>query len=451
MAYAAKMPYTYGEDQEEQLPDGVSQPVDTIQPLENVQPQQQQNQQSKPQLQSESGQSSTQPSQPVPVKTFAQLQQEGFARPPMPTMMANQSLAPSDQTQTGQVNPTASQAQAPPPRSPSDLTTEERSRMSVADMNAMSKAYNRWTAGQDAATNIASQPTANWTPEAIAAKREQMLRESGFGADGTYTPETEANPYVNANIANTYNGLPGSYDPTKPPQANNGYVGPDGQYHTGPATVGPGQAGTTTGGGTMTNPGTMTGAPPTNTNQQQSTFDLLQQLINGASGNGPGSDVQNATRDAFLNYLKNPNPYGAQDVKDQYGWLGGQIDDEFAQREQLLGEEMARRGLGFSTNYGGRLQDTNVRRKSAKEVLGTDLAHNFAQNYGQSQQAALGLGNQIGTQNQNNAQSWLQQLMGYGQQAFDNDFKTNAFNQSTADSYRNWLLQMLGMGYGGAS
>jgi hypothetical protein len=161
--------------------------------------------------------------------------------------------------------------------------------------------------------------------------------------------------------------------------------------------------------------------------------------------------VQNATRDALLKFLENPNPYGADDVKNEYARLGGEIDDEYSLNEGRLGEEMARRGLGFSTNYGGRLQDLNIGKRDAKTRMGQDLLHQYATRYGEDTRGAIGLGNQIGTQNQNNAQSWLAQLMGYGQQAFDNDFKTNALNQSTADSYRNWILQMLGMGYGGAS
>src|SRR5690348_5113627 len=98
MAYAAKMPYTYGDDQEEQTPDGMG-TVNPVQPLDNLQPKQQQGE--RPELKSESGSSTTQQQgggQPAQIKTFAQMQAEGFARPPMP-QTANMTLLPTDRTQ----------------------------------------------------------------------------------------------------------------------------------------------------------------------------------------------------------------------------------------------------------------------------------------------------------------------------------------------------------------
>lgn len=457
----------YDTYQEDQLPDGTTDPQgqgQTVQAVGEIgttpAPYQPNQPQQRPELQSESGRSGTPPLQQV--KTFEQMQQEGLARPPMPsiqTMTSNASLTTSD-ANTGQVNPDASAAPKPP-KNPADLTQAEIDKMSVAERNALSEAFNRYQSGLDADANIASQPSGNWTPAAIAAKHAQMLQESGFGADGSYTPETEANPYVNANIKNTIAGFPSTYDPTKPVQPNNGAM-VDGTYtlpSTTPAVFNPANqttTGGTTGGttaGSMTNPGTMTTGTTTGTNpsQQGNTFDLLTALVNGASGNGAGSQVQKETEAAILKYLQNPNPYGAQDVKDQYSYLGGQIDDQYDQNNQDIGEAMARRGLGYSTMYGGKLQDSNLARRTAKEGLATDLAHNFAQNYGSSQQAALGLGNQIGTQSQNNAQSWLSQLMGYGQQGFNNDLATNALNQGAQNSYQDFILRLLGLGYGGTA
>lgn len=61
-------------------------------------------------------------------------------------------------------------------------------------------------------------------------------------------------------------------------------------------------------------------------------------------------------------------------LKRSQAYLGGQIDDQFSLKEQELRDEMAARGLGDSTVYGGRMQDLNVARRSAQSDLGERLA-----------------------------------------------------------------------------
>lgn len=61
-------------------------------------------------------------------------------------------------------------------------------------------------------------------------------------------------------------------------------------------------------------------------------------------------------------------------LKRSQAYLGGQIDDQFNLKEQQLRDEMAARGLGDSTVYGGRMQDLNVGRRSAQSDLGERLA-----------------------------------------------------------------------------
>ena len=73
----------------------------------------------------------------------------------------------------------------------------------------------------------------------------------------------------------------------------------------------------------------------------------------------------------------------------------------------------------------------------------------------ESQQSATGQaiaqGTAGATSAQNNQQNWLSQLMGYGQQAFNNDVTTNAINQNQANDYNQLLLQMLLGGYSGGA
>lgn len=484
--------------------------------------------------------------QPVQIKTFAQMQEEGLARPPQPTMMnmgggASMSIAPSDIPpitpptvgtgatlrptmttqqwvdyspftgmteeqkaqywdaqfekagmkgvsgggQTGVFNDPATgkpdlaaniarqTASANDPRTAALIAEVQAAQAAALDqVNAGNAEYNRQTAQDDARNYIDSIKRAGgvYNPGDEDKAFQEFMRRAGFAADGTYTPETEANPIQNN--PNATPGFPSNYDPNAPIQPNNGYVDDQGNYHTeqgpprylingqwydnpqgkgqplgqGPSSAGGSQVqgppGQPAGGGGTT--GTTGGGQGTN-----STFDMLNELIKGAQGQGQGGQVQQATLDALMKLLQNPNPYGSQDVKDQYGWLGGQIDDEYSLRQQQLGEEMARRGLGYSTNYGGRLQDLNIGQRSGKISLAQDLAHQFAQNDSNARMGAIGLGNTVGTQAQNNQQSWLAQLMGYGQQAFNNDLATNAMNQNAAQQWQNYILALLGYGGGG--
>lgn len=162
---------------------------------------------------------------------------------------------------------------------------------------------------------------------------------------------------------------------------------------------------------------TVGGAPVGSAAQPGQSSDILQMLLGGA--NAPGA-------------------YGTDQVKSSYDWLGGQIDDQYAQREHDLRDELGRRGLSDSTGelgLGGRLQDLNIGRRSAKESLAYDLGDKQASQGNAAQQNRL---------------QWLQSLMGYGQQGFNNDLATGKFNQDQQQNYQDWLLKLLGLGYGGA-
>ncbi len=111
-----------------------------------------------------------------------------------------------------------------------------------------------------------------------------------------------------------------------------------------------------------------------------------------------------------MEWLRQQVMGGSQNVLDRsMAYLGGQIDDQFNLEEQRLREDMARRGLADSTVYGGRMQDLNVSRRSAKSDLGERLA----------------------LQDLERRQGMVGQMAGMDAEM------------------RNYLLQLLGFGYGG--
>lgn len=144
--------------------------------------------------------------------------------------------------------------------------------------------------------------------------------------------------------------------------------------------------------------------------------------------------------------IANPSAYNSDLVKNIYGQLGQNIDDDFAQRETMLREEMAGRGLSDSSIQGGRLRDLNVGRRSAREGLANQLGQMVAQDYAGARDRALGMGmarDQYGNQM---GQSYLDRLMGFGQQAFDNDIQQAQFNRMLQNDQDQLMLQMFGLG-----
>lgn len=176
--------------------------------------------------------------------------------------------------------------------------------------------------------------------------------------------------------------------------------------------------------------------------------DMLGQLMAGTQGKGAGSEVQGATQQAILDQLKNPNAYGSDAVKSAYDWMGGSIDDQYDLQRKDLEEEMARRGLTTSTIGAGRLSDLNIGQRSAKASMAQDLGQKMAESQQSATGQAINQGMAGGSGAQANQQSWLQQLMGYGQQGFENDMSTAKFNQTQNNDWQEYLMKMLGQGYG---
>lgn len=436
----------------------------------------------------------------APPRTFAQMQAEGQARPPMPEPAANPNLTPNGPN-TNPVLYGAPQlnAQAPTRGQPGYSDTAG---MSEAQKQAFfgaqgapvstgtqfinpdtgaydttaSKAFFGGQAANDPAvasllqtiqTN-APQAQDSWlTGEAYQRKirEDQLASAEGTGNAAPMTAEERAAFINNGTPAATHRELidgqipgvasatggPRRFDPNTPPTDGGGQL-PPGRLPTLPGlpaspddpTAPPGSPGAP--GNLPSTNGTINGAPG-----DPSKFDILGMLTGGSQGTGAGSAVQNATQQSTLDLLKNPNPYNSQAVQDEYNWLGGNIDDEYSLKQNALDEEMARRGLGVSTNKAGRLNDLNIGKRSAKTSLATDLANKLATTTGQYQTNAINTGNTVGAAAQGGQQSWLAQLMGYGNDAFNHDLATNAVNQNAANSWQDYILQLLGAGYGGAT
>ena len=163
----------------------------------------------------------------------------------------------------------------------------------------------------------------------------------------------------------------------------------------------------------------------------------------GGLGNGSGPAVgseaynQVAADNAgmslgdYLQRMLNQSPTGYDDaaLKSEFDRLAGSIDDEYAQRNAALEDEMARRGLSDSAGKGlmtGRLSDLNIGKRAAKVDLADRLATKRAESLNSGRQ------------------SWFDRLNNFGQQAFDNDYRTASFNADVQNAQDRILLALLG-------
>ncbi len=177
---------------------------------------------------------------------------------------------------------------------------------------------------------------------------------------------------------------------------------------------------------------------------------IVSLLTGGASGTNT-TPLQDATTKATLDQLNNPNPYNADEVKREYADLGAGIDADYDQRQRGVSNDFARRGLFGSVGKdfaSGRASDTEIGRRSAKEQLASSLATAQAQSAAQAKRDAISQG-QAGTQQgQGNQLAWLQQLMGYGNDAFNHDLQTANFQEGQNNDEQDYLLKLLQAGYG---
>ena len=207
---------------------------------------------------------------------------------------------------------------------------------------------------------------------------------------------------------------------------------------------------------TDTTPSTTTGSTitPSTTAAASSTpaaSDVLGQLLQGVSGQGAGSDVQNATSAAELAQLANPNPYQSAAVQAQETAGQDTLNQQFGAQQKQLDEYLASRGIAASSFGGGYQGDLAGQQATAEAGLQSNILTNEAASQLAGTGQAISQGQSGATSAQNNSQNWLSQLMGYGQQAFNNDTTTNAANATAQNNYQNLLLQMLMAGYSGGT
>jgi len=106
--------------------------------------------------------------------------------------------------------------------------------------------------------------------------------------------------------------------------------------------------------------------------------------------------------------MANPSYYTDELFQQKLRRGGEELDDQFTMRNRLLKEEMARRGLGDSSIYGGRSRDLNVERRTAGVDLMERLAEEQARAMQEGRTQAIGLGLQLSAQDMQARQNELQ-------------------------------------------
>lgn len=151
------------------------------------------------------------------------------------------------------------------------------------------------------------------------------------------------------------------------------------------------------------------------------------------SGSNAATNALNpAILKSVMDLLQNPSGYTTDVAKSTYDRLGGAIDDQYNVGNQRIDEEMARRGIPVSTIAGGRLFDSNVARKSAKEDLAgrilSDQATTLGSDRARAIQSASGLSadefNRLLTEYSTNANA--------GQTGFANEMSSADFQRQEA-------------------
>jgi hypothetical protein len=170
--------------------------------------------------------------------------------------------------------------------------------------------------------------------------------------------------------------------------------------------------------------------------------------MGGAQGNTTGTPLQTATNTSITNSLNNPlGGYGLDQVAQIRAANDADTNAQFAAEQKQLDEGLAARGLGASSIGQGYYGDLAGQQARAIASANAGLTANAAQ-LGQAGTIAAQNAGTNASATQNNSQlNWLNSLMGYGQQGFNNDLATNAANQTAQNNYQNYILQLLGLGY----
>lgn len=226
--------------------------------------------------------------------------------------------------------------------------------------------------------------------------------------------------------------FPGTPNPSIPPGVQYPMVGGSGvnpsippgvEYPLGPSGAAPG----------VTGPQTL---------EQQ-----LQQRYQQSLGT-PTSGIGGQLASGVSSLLSNPSPYLTDAYQSQLDKTMGQIDDQYNAADQSLHQNLASRGLDTAGTIGsGDQRYNNLLRRSAKTDAATNQLNQLAQTYSGDRTNAINAAMGYEGQQQGEQQSALQNLLGYGQQSFQNQLQTSAFNQNQDQMNTQILLQLLGAGY----
>lgn len=213
-------------------------------------------------------------------------------------------------------------------------------------------------------------------------------------------------------------------------------------------------------------------APPPPAARSNPVRDKLYGNFMNFSGLGPFAGAQptrigQAREQGIFDAMQNPSRYDSNVAQSTLQRFKSGLDEDFDVKRQLIGEEMSRRGLDASTIHGGRLGDLTIQHDRNLSNLMADILREQANTYASDRASAYGMAgdyedDQYGraadtyrtnaaTQGQNYGQQmgWLQQLMGYDQQGYENQITTEEFNrQLDNDEFDQWLQMYLASGGG---
>lgn len=135
---------------------------------------------------------------------------------------------------------------------------------------------------------------------------------------------------------------------------------------------------------------------------------------------------------SVMDLLQNPSGYTTDAATSTFNRLGGSIDDQYNLSNQGINEDMARRGLSVSTIGAGRLADSNVARKSAKEDLAGRILTDQASTLGADRARAIATASGMSDDEFNRLLSEYQQNTAAGQQGFANKVTATGVNEGLA-------------------
>lgn len=405
----------------------------------------------------------------APYTNFAQLQQQGYARPPEPQQPQAELFGGAPLTRT---------ADTILPGTPGNETEEERRRRLAAQQPTPQQPPQP---GQQTPTATQPQaqpgmPTSAAPPPPMQPQAQpfpgQQQNSTGYGTMTPQPPPTTV-PQGQFQPPDMFSGLYNAYASYMTPQLpQQGYM-PQGYM-----------------------------------GQQYMAQQRPQPQFAGQF-NYAASPAEMQVGNSVSQQLQTPNRYDRQLAQDVYADMGANLDRDFAAQQQLINEDSARRGIYYSTIPAGRLGDLSVAQAQARRGFATDITREAAnvnagdqsaaiqnalgygaQRYGQQQgayQTNLGaLGQNFGqdlssrqfggdelarqlqlglaTQNFNNAagqqgfqnqlglnqqgfgqqQQHLQNLLGFGQQGFQNQLAQAQFNAQQQQMYDQMLMNLYG-------